>query len=74
MGARAAEWLQGDGRHAGLRLLPRGLISVRLFFYFISKEQSQVLQCRVWCINGINRIVDVLAASQFDLASLVSKE
>lgn len=74
MGARAAEWLQGDSRHAEFRLLLRGLISVGLFFPFVLKEQSQVLQCRVWCINGINRIVDVLAASQFDLASLVSKE
>lgn len=33
-----------------------------------------MLQCRAWCINRINSIVDMLANSQFDLALLVSKE
>lgn len=44
------------------------------FFHFILKGQSQVLRCRVWCTNGINSIVNMLANSQFDLALLVSKE
>lgn len=44
------------------------------FLHFIWKGQSQVLWCRVCCANGINSIVDMLAKSQFDLASLVSKE
>lgn len=55
------------------------LVSLCCFFFFhfchlILKGQSQVLHCRVWCTNGVNSIVDMLANSQFDLALLISIE